>query len=77
MMSHQENSMSRHQLEVATWNSELGFFFGSPPGVFWGFGPVSNSFYSINRELSNSKVVFSFFTTQQREKKRNSVYILE
>ena len=32
-------------------------------------------FYSINRELSNSKVVFSFFTTQQREKKRNSVYI--
>ena len=42
---------------------------------FWGFGPDSFSFYSINRELSNSKVVFSFFTTQQMGKQEElSVY---
>ena len=42
---------------------------------FWGFGPDSFSFYSINRELSNSKVVFSFFTTQQKGKEEElSVY---
>ena len=35
---------------------------------FWGFGPDSFSFDSINRELSNSKTVFSFFTTQQKGK---------
>ena len=39
--------------------------------------PSFFSFDSINRELLNSKVVFSYFTTQQREKKRNSVHILE
>ena len=42
-----------------------------------GIRPSFRFFYNINRELSNSKENFSFFTTQQREKKRNSVYIIE
>ena len=42
---------------------------------FWGFRPDFFSFDSINRELSNSKVVFSFFTTQQTGKEEElSVY---
>ena len=34
-----------------------------------GIRPSLFFFYSINRELSNSKEVFSFFTTQQKGKK--------
>ena len=58
--------MSRHQLEVATLNSELGFFFGNSPGAFWGFGLIS--FDSINRQFYNSKVA-SVFTTQKRARR--------
>ena len=54
--------MSRHR--TVGWDFYLDFHLE----YFWGFGPDSFSFDSINRELSNSKVVFSFFTTQQKGK---------
>ena len=57
--------MSRHQLEVATWNSELGFLFGNSTLSFLGFGP--NYFYNINRQHYSSKIA-SVFTTQKKGK---------
>ena len=40
-----------------------------------GIRPSFFFFYSINREISNSKAVFSFFTTQQKGKEEElSVY---
>ena len=75
-MSNQENFMSRHQLEVATKDSELGFFFGFPPEAFRGFGP--DSFYSINKELSNSKVVFLLLHYRAKGKEEElNVYFRE
>ena len=51
----------------------MGFFFGFPPGAFWGFG--LDSFYSINRELSNSKEVFLHLHYPEKGKEEElSVY---
>ena len=42
---------------------------------FWGFGPISFSFDSINRELSNSKVVFLLLNLPAKGKEEElSVY---
>ena len=42
---------------------------------FWGFGPVSFFFDSINRELSNSKVVFLILNYPEKGKEEElSVY---
>ena len=61
--------MSRHR--TVGWAFYLDFHLE----YFLGFGPYSFSFDSINRDLSNSKVVFSFFTTQQTGKEEElSVY---